>query len=247
MRLLKWMVAAVVLVGCVPVLVPGAGAMRVPGSQNYAFTEVDGVRLWASGAAWDGIPASLPEVMTPVLVTIANHSGQKLRLTTKDFSLSGNSGVRYSALPPFPGEMQGEAPRAFEITLADYHPAVPVRPGRPAHPVRPGPPPSHPNHFWVVRPGHFHSHLPVWPFAWLWWDAAWHHRWYSSWPTRLPSEDMLRRALPDGVLDDGGTVSGFVYFQQVGRESVVELQFELHHADTGADLGVARVPFEVRR
>lgn len=244
MRLPELLAAALVLCGCTPVLVPGVGAVRVPGAENYTFTEVAGVRLWASGAEWDGVPASLPEVMTPVAVTIENHSGHKLRLTTKDFSLSGSSGVRYAALPPFPPELHGEVPPALDFTLADYHPAAPVRPGSsPPHYRRP----AHPDHFWVVRPSvRFHGGLPVWPFAWLWWDAAWYHRWYGNWPTALPSEDMMRRALPDGVLDDGGTVAGFVYFQQVGREAVVDLEFELHDAETGTDLGVARLPFAVR-
>lgn len=236
------LMAALVLWSCPPVLVPGPNAVRVPGAENYAFVEVAGVRLWANGAAWDGAPASLPEVMTPVAVTIENRAGRKVRLTTKDFSLSGSSGMHYAALPPFPADVRGEAPRPFEVVWADYHPAAPVRPGPP--PARPGPP----HHFWVVRPsGHLHLGLPVWPFAWLWWDAAYHHRWYSTWPAALPSQDMLRRALPDGVLDDGGTVAGFVYFQQVGREAVVNLEFELHDADSGEGFGTARLPFAVRR
>lgn len=234
---------ALVLWGCTPVLVPGVGAVRVPGSEGYAFTEVAGVRLWASGAAWDGQPGSLPEVMTPVAVTVENRSGRKLRLTTKDFALSGSSGMRYAALPPFPADLRSDAPRGFQVTLADYHPAAPVKPPPPAARR-----PPHHSHFWVARPSvRFHAGLPLWPFAWLWWDAAWHQRWYSTWPAALPSEDMLRRALPDGVLDDGGTVAGFLYFQQVGREAGVDLEFSLHDADSGEGFGTARVPFAVQR
>lgn len=34
----------------------------------------------------------------------------------------------------------------------------------------------------------------------------------------LPTVDMLRKALPEGVLEPGGRLDGFVYFEGVGAE-----------------------------
>lgn len=58
---------------------------------------------------------------------------------------------------------------------------------------------------------------------------------------------MLQRALPEGALDDGGVVSGYVYFQNVNREPTVQLQLQLHDAADGAAMGAASLPFAVQR
>lgn len=229
------------MTGCTPVLVPAAGAVRVPGDGDCAYGEVAGVRVWACGNAWDGAPGNLADLLTPVFVTLENRSGQKLRLTEEDFALSGSSGMRYAALPPYPGDLRSEAPMGPSVVLADYHPAVPPSAAPPRH--RPGPP----SRFWVVRP-RVHVGVPVWPLPWLWWNAAWHQRYSAAWPAPLPSQDVVRRALPDGVLDEQGVVSGFLYFQQVsGREAVVNLELALHDAETGTGFGTVRIPFRVRR
>jgi hypothetical protein len=43
-----------------------------------------------------------------------------------------------------------------------------------------------------------------------------------AWRPSLPTASMLDRALPEGVLENGGTASGYLYFQKVGtREGEV--------------------------
>jgi hypothetical protein len=223
---------------------------RAPGEGAFGFNETAGVRVWANGAAWRGQPSNLHEFMTPISVTIENHSGRQVRLTTKDFSLLGTSGVRYVALPPIPrmGTSEAHDAEKGQIVLADYHPAGPVRPAPP--------PVGHHSHrkFWIVvpppplpRPPVIVPPWPVWPHPWRWYDPGYHARWYATWPAALSTDDMVRLALPDGVLDDDGQVSGFVYFQHAGREPRVTLAFELHDADTGADMGVARLNFVIER
>ena len=242
MRPISWLLAAcVVFTGCSSVIVPAEGVARSPQDRDYAFTEVSGVRVWASGNEWDGLPAELPSVLTPIAVTLENRSGFKVRVTTRDFSLVGSSGFRYAALPPLAGEPRSEADRPFQVMTVDYHPAVPVR--RPPYRNAPAP-----QRFWIARPHvHVYPGFPVWPHPWRWWDPAYQQRWYSRWPGSLPSEDMLERALPDGVLEDGGRISGFVYFQHLERERSAVLELSLHDAETGNDLGTARVPFDIRR
>jgi hypothetical protein len=64
----------------------------------------------------------------------------------------------------------------------------------------------------------------------------------------LPTQDMVKRALPEGRLENGGTIAGFLYFQGVAdRERQVILQAQLMDANTGEGLGELSIPFYVRR
>ncbi|MFZ5441142.1 MAG: hypothetical protein ACOZQL_14125 [Myxococcota bacterium] len=241
MRRVMTLLCGVALFACTPRLDPVG---PVPGAERFAFVEAEGVRLWASGSSWDGQPANLEEFLTPVLVTIENVSGRQLRLTPADLTLVGSSGMHYAALPPLKADVRSELGLEGQVVLADYHRAVPVRPAPRPHPGH-APPPKR---FWVVRPWvPFHVGVPLWPAPWPWWSVHWHTTHYAQWPVPLPSDDMIRRALPEGVLDDGGTVSGFVYFPQLGaRERTVKLELKLADATTGTEWGVARVQFLVR-
>ncbi len=63
----------------------------------------------------------------------------------------------------------------------------------------------------------------------------------------LPSREMMERALPEGVVDSGGRVSGFLYFQHVDRrEAQVSLEMKLVDAKTGESLGHLTIPFVVQ-
>lgn len=239
-RLLIPLVAAASLLGCAtePVLVPGPGASRPAGAPQVALADVAGVRLWANGDAWKGTPSTLEQVLTPVQVTLENHSGRPIRIAYKDFSLLGSTGFHYAALPPF--SLQGTAVSAAgqpgAVIPAAYHPVAPIQPR------------FRSERFLLARPYlGFYPGFQPWPYGWEW-DPFYYDRWYGSWPTPLPTKDMLEEALPEGVVEDGGRVAGFIYFQQTtSKESQVQLQFEVHDAKTGEVLGTGSVPFVVVR
>lgn len=57
-------------------------------------------------------------------------------------------------------------------------------------------------------------------------DRAWADGWGANpyhapgrWRPDLPTERMIRRALPEGVLEPGGAVAGFLYFDEVDDET----------------------------
>ena len=61
----------------------------------------------------------------------------------------------------------------------------------------------------------------------------------------LPTFDMLRKALPEGVLEPGGRLSGFVYFEDVGPGvERVELRADFENADTGERIVRLGIPFK---
>lgn len=201
---------------------------------DLSYAEVVGVRIWAGGR-WEGVPERLPDVLTPVRVALENNSGRSLRVSYRDFTLIGSSGFRYRALPPFPLERSPSSGLGRPgLVLVDFHPAGPAgnRHVAPRYPHR---------HFYVTRPYvHHFPGLGVWPRLWAW--EAYSAFLYGNWPASLPSEDMQDQALPEGVLEDGGRVEGFLYFQQTEREAGLHFEFKLFDAETNEPLGKAKLP-----
>jgi hypothetical protein len=194
------------------VLEPAAGVPVASGRRDVAEAATAGVTVMATGDSWKGDPPGLGSLFTPVGVTIENHSGKALRVTYRDFSLSGASGFHYAAIRPIRARGTLSAPgttsAASQPTYADVYPAVDDWPG----PV-------------VYAPYQSHG-----------FDAIW--------PERLPTQDMLAKAIPEGALQEGGKVSGFVYFQSVtGREPAVEFEMTLANATDGQAFGRIGIPF----
>lgn len=231
-------------VGCVveqrvPVGTSLSVAAPVPAPVS-SFSELSGVRVWAM-TAWEGQPARLEERLTPVRVTLENRSGHPLHVGYGDFTLVGGSGFRYSALPPFPVHQPVSEVGRPVATLADFHPARPVGPPRAPRPMYPSP------HFRVAHPYvPFFPLFLVWPHVWAV-NVVTTQRVYETWPVELPSDDMRDRALPEGALDDGGTVTGYLYYPYTGREPSLALYVALADAVTGASLGTTHLPLTPRR
>jgi hypothetical protein len=56
---------------------------------------------------------------------------------------------------------------------------------------------------------------------------------------------MIVKALPEGVLEPGGRVTGFVYFEEVEDVPRVRFVAQLVNASTGARFGTLTIPFVV--
>lgn len=233
-RMLAVVLSAVAGTACVVVPTP-VPATPTGSDPNLTFVESAGVRIWAGGR-WDGVPARLGEVITPVKVVIENRSGHPLRISYRDCALVGGTGFRYAALPPFAVRPIGQVDVPRSVVLADYHPAAPATP-----PVKL----RYPHRRFHVAPPYVHVYpgLLVWAHLWAW-DAAQHRLW-ATWPVELPTADMQERALPEGVLQNEGSITGFLYFQRASREGAVSLEVTLVDAETGATFGTAALPFTV--
>jgi hypothetical protein len=183
-------------------------------------TEGQGVRLMADGDAWRGTPSDLERLVTPVQVRLENQSGRPLRIQYQYFVLVGDSRFQYAALSPF--ELRGEG---LAVGGSGFTP-------------------GYGSLFLGLEVGH------AWgPWNWGWYDPFQDPYVGGYWrpPEPLPTRDMLRRALPEGTLENGGTLTGFLYFQDVSeRESRVTLQARLVDATTGEQFGTLGIPFDVR-
>lgn len=173
--------------------------------------------------AWSAQPENLAQEATPIRVRIMNRSGNPLRIRYNDFHLVGPDGKSFAAIPPY--NLQGEVTKPINnlATPATGFTVAPYLTG--------------------YYPGITSF---AGPFAY---DAAY----YGTYAPRfrqinLPTEQMLQLALPEGVVDPTGEVSGFLYFESVGDLDVsrVQLRAELVNAQTGQKFGDITIPFVVK-
>ncbi len=59
---------------------------------------------------------------------------------------------------------------------------------------------------------------------------------------------MISMAMPEGVLEPGGSIAGFLYFEDVEDTDIQQVDFTvaLVDADTEEGIGTARIPFVVQ-
>jgi len=207
--------------GCAsgPELEPTRGTPTVEGDPAAAFERAEGVRVEAEPDAWSGEPATLG-MLTPMLVTITNDSERPLRVRYNEFQLVDSRGRTYAAVPPFDLE-------ATEVEIVDERPF-----GATGFHVAP----HHARFFPHLHSfgGHFH-HDPHY--------HGLHHPTFEQF--ELPTDDIITMALPEGVVDPGGKITGFLYFEEVEEEDLrrVNFTFDLVDAETERTFAEVRIPF----
>jgi hypothetical protein len=192
---------------------------KVADLPNAASEKVADISVLIETQAWSGDPAILPKV-TPVRVTIQNKSGNLIRVRSSEFSFVSDNGQRYSALPPY--DVKGSVEK-------------PISPGFAC------------DHF-MIAPYYsgYYPDMEACPDGFSY-DQAYYDNTYPNWAYfQLPTREMLRMALPDGVVDVGGYVSGFLYFQNIStEEQQVKFIGKLINAVNGDLMGTVSMPFKV--
>ncbi len=198
--------------GHAEVLLPATPAEAVPGQKATATATAAGVSVTVYGA-WDGAPSDLWQLVTPLRVTIQNHSGAPLRVHYEQFQLTSASGMQASAMPPFSIQRPGSITPYYPFT--GFFVAPMLSPWYPGLTPWAGP--------FSYDPFYFES--------------------YDRWRQPLPSRDMVEKALPVGVLDDEGQVMGYLYFQKVAKGTPqVTFTYDLVDAKSGKDVGKISIP-----
>ena len=76
-------------------------------------------------------------------------------------------------------------------------------------------------------------------------DAATHDELFRRWGDKLTT-DLLRMALPEGVLDDGGIVTGYLFFESpLSKESRVTFAADFDAGDGDGTVASIEIPFKV--
>ena len=202
-------------------MLPAASAHVVPGAPETATAEREGIRVSADGDDWSAPPADLARRLTPVKVRILNHSGAPVLIEYRQFTLVGAHGHVYRAIPPVPIEHQADAGTIEPVYAAS-------------------------NFFVGPR---FHDVYPT--------LAAWSQpldregdtsaEQYRLWGRDLPTRAIRRMGLPEGVLADGGEISGFLYFENVTkRETRLTFRADIDGAEDGDRRTKIELPFRVQ-
>ena len=205
-------------------MLPAASAHTIPGAPEAAAAEVQGVRVSADGNDWNAVPADLSTRLTPVKVRIVNHSGAPARIEYQQFSLVGAHGHVYRAFPIVP--LDHQTPVDGVGTIAPIYAAS--------------------NFFVAPRYHDLYPTLTAWPRP-LEQDEAYSNEQYQRWEQGLPTRAMLRMGLPEGVLADGGEISGFLYFEDATkRESRLTFRADIDDGQHGGQLAEIKIPFRVQ-
>lgn len=221
------------------VLQPQPGTALAAGTRDVAISEVAGVQVAVDGSDWSGDPSNLTEGFMPVRVTLDNHSGRTLRISYRDFNLQGGTGFRYAALPPVRARQKGAAGRGTLLGEAAYQPAIVYTPLARQE--------SESRFFVAPYMAYAYPGLTPWGHSFPY-DPSYTDQFYASWPDRLPTRDMLAKAIPEGAVENNGRISGFIYFQSArSRESAVEFDLSLVDMNEGQAFGQVKIPFAVRK
>lgn len=227
LKLLAVLAVLILAAGCGTTdLEPAAGADTVPGLDEAASATVDGVRVVVQAAEWMGT-APIGQQVTPLRVQIENDGRHPVRIRYSEWKLVSDEGRRYAALPPFGLEGTVEEPRLVET----YPPVVDPTFTGTGFMVAPYYRSLYPR--WTAFPGTF-------PY-----DPLYYERYHTLWVNmRLPTETMLRHALPEGVVREGGEVAGWLYFENLPADAErVRLMGDLVNPETGEVFGSIEIPF----
>lgn len=212
--------------GCMtnPSLRPAPGAQLADGEKDAAVAQEHGVELVIDPNDWSAFPRELDRRMTPVRATIVNHSEHPIEVRYDNFSLSGIEGVTYHPLPPI--DIKGT------VTRIGRYPVVAPRFAFSGFWLAP----YYDPYFVGLHPWTHH-----WPY-----DAFYYQRYYPRWEIDLPTQEMIELAIPEGVIEPKGRVSGFLYFPSLDRADEgerVTFSAKLVNARTDATFGSVGVPF----
>ena len=200
-------------------------------NNNVSTKSIDGINIITKVDYWKGDP-QIKNFVTPVHVTISNHSGKPVKISYEQFALLAPDGHRFSALPPFdisgtlskPALIQSYKPilvPAFTyqgFLLAPFY--SPIYPGIP------------------VMEGDF------------FFDPLYYENYYSYWDQveyELPTTKMIDNALPEGVLQNDGEISGYLYFEKLDNTKANRVDFiaDLINSKTGKNFATIDIPFNV--
>jgi hypothetical protein len=201
---------------------PAPTAQIVRSAPWSAYVERAGIRVSASTDTWDGRPDDLPDLMTPLKVRLTNESGRPIRILYQDFALQPEGGQSFHPLPPAPPDA------GPETGLAGLRPLYSSSGFRVAQAYK-GLVPSY----------------DAWPNP-LPRDATSADKLYHRWSDGLPTREMRRRALFEGVLEDHGVTAGYLYFSRRARAGdTVVFRAELADAQGGETIASLDIPFVV--
>ena len=194
-------------------------------SDRAVVDAVDGVQMRVKTGQWDGDASVLRDV-TPMHVRIENESDQPIRISYDNFALvAAASGQRFAALPPI--AIDGSVERSANVVGS----------------------PGFTSSGFAVAPYYASSYPSMSAYDTAYgYDSGYYNNYTRRWADyslSLPTPHMREVAIPDGVIEPGGMIEGFLYFEKVPTDRIAGVDFRstLVNAETGSRFGEIAVPF----
>lgn len=219
------MLCSAALIGCATTIKPAPQAQKVSGRENAAAATVEGVRMVAQTSEWPG-PVPIQQRLTPIRIRIDNNSGQPLLVRYSDFSLVNTRHQLYAALPLY--HIKGSVSQFVAPSLVT---------------------PGFAYHRFYVAPQLSRTYPSIPPYNGnFYYDPLYESRYNDYWhDAPLPTATMWQKALPEGVIDSGGSVQGWLYFEKIGKEMHhLIFRADLVNAASGRKFAEIRIPFVVK-
>lgn len=214
-----------ILLNCATTIQPAPQAEKVPGLKEAAAFTVEGVHIIAQTIQWPG-PVPIQQRVTPIKIRIDNNSGRPLMVRYSEFALINQQRRLYVALPLYRikgtvSEYVAPSPPAAGFTYRKFYVAPNLTN------IFPGIPPYNGNFYYD----------PLY-------ESAYNDYWRT---TSLPTSAMWQNALPEGVIDSGGNVEGWLYFEKIEKDTNrLTFRADLVDASSGRKFGEIRIPFVVK-
>jgi hypothetical protein len=209
---------------------PQAGAVPLTEDGNAGVTGAQGVTLVAYGSNWKGAPRDIERHFTPVEIRLENHSGRPLSVRYVGFALEGRK--TYVARSP------NELGRLLASRDHTVRPATDVyRTRTPTRALQAKDSAGQP-----TADTTYSSHNGTAPYT----PPPCYTCTSTFESASLPSPDMLRQAFSEGLLEDGQSRQGYLYFEEpLLLDNHANLKVKLVDASTNEPFGELIVPFEV--
>lgn len=219
--------ALLVAAGCstTPELVP----VNDSGAASGTVERVDGVSFEVRAGAWSGDP-DIRDHVVPIRVDIRNQGDRPVKIGYGQFALVTSDGTMLGAIPPL--RVKGSESDRRVVTDLTIDPAF-----------------NYSGFYAAPYYGGLYPGVPTFTGDYYF-DSYYYDTYDTYWiDTELPTPGMLARALPDGRLEPGGQVRGYLYFESLPGDVSGQVTFraDLINAETGKAFGEISIPYRVQR
>lgn len=206
-----------------PGMKPAATAQKAQ-AEHGARAQAQGITLVAQVEKWP--EGQGDQQVTPVRIQLVNDSDQPVAVMYEHFALVSGRGQHYAALPPFQLSQLNIAPVAV-----GYRGTIDREWKSENFQVAPA--------YAALYQGVPVADKPI--------DisAAYYNEYFGAWEQGdWPSDTMLEHALPEGVLQPGGRLDGYMYFEKLSDKTErVQLKADFVNATTGQTIDSVAISF----
>jgi len=210
--------------GCAPTLHPAADATPAPGGGATATS--GGISIVTMTPDFPG-SVDIEQALTPVKVRIRNTGKATALVRYSEFTLMASDGTVYPALPLYKIDGSVSEPLSYDPII---EPGFRWRRFRVA------------SYYGGLYPG-----IPSFGGPYAWGRYGWPYYDDAFGPgfanVKLPTPAMYRNVLPEGVLDPGGELEGWLYFKKVKpQQGTIVFNAAITDVQGGA-LGKISIPY----